>query len=269
MNRFAITLFAAVMGSAAAASAEDLFPDKALEAVVRQQVFEKRGKAEPLTEADVANISTVSSLKGSGIKSLKGLEKCPQLALLELPDNEIADLSPLRGLKKLQSLTLSGNKIGSIEPLGECPALQYINLENNQVADIGAVANLKALNSLYLGGNKIEDLKPVENLPKLWTLSVGKNPLKNLQPIETLGWLTSLSLNETGIDSLASFKLPRGVDFINLRDNKIADLGPIIEWAKSDAEGRYRQFLRLYLRGNPVPDAQREELKSLGVRLHE
>src|SRR5262249_36887819 len=56
-------------------AAEDLFPDKNLEAAVRQEVFEKRNKPDPLVEADVVNISQVIG-KGKKITNLKGLEKC-------------------------------------------------------------------------------------------------------------------------------------------------------------------------------------------------
>ncbi|MEO1970265.1 MAG: hypothetical protein ABGX07_01850, partial [Pirellulaceae bacterium] len=70
---------------------QDLFPDKNLESVVRREVFAKRDNQEPLTEDDVKNISQVRG-RGKGIKSLKGLEKCRSLALIELADNEIADL---------------------------------------------------------------------------------------------------------------------------------------------------------------------------------
>src|SRR5215510_15321515 len=82
--------------------ADDLFPDKNLEEAVRQEVFEKRGKKEPLVEADVLNISQVRG-KGKKIANLPGLEKCKSLALIELDNNEISDLAPLKDLKQLQS----------------------------------------------------------------------------------------------------------------------------------------------------------------------
>ena len=61
-----------------AALAQDLFPDKALEAAVRREVFEKRYNAEPLTLDDVKSISQVVA-KGKGIKSLEGLQNCKAL----------------------------------------------------------------------------------------------------------------------------------------------------------------------------------------------
>src|SRR6266550_798849 len=84
--------------SFAATFADDLFPDKNLEAVVRQNVFEKRNKPDPLVEADVVNISTIVG-KGKKIANLQGLEKCKSLALLDLENNDITDLEPIKELK--------------------------------------------------------------------------------------------------------------------------------------------------------------------------
>src|SRR4026209_1402465 len=71
-------------------AADELFPDKNLEAIVRQYVFEKRNKPDPLVEADVVNISGIKwekSLKLAGkIANLQGLEKCKSLASIELPN---------------------------------------------------------------------------------------------------------------------------------------------------------------------------------------
>src|SRR5262245_1740925 len=50
-----------------------IFPDKNLEAVVRYYVFEKRNTDKPVTEQDVANISTIAG-KDKGIADLTGLE---------------------------------------------------------------------------------------------------------------------------------------------------------------------------------------------------
>ena len=71
-----------------------IFPDKNLEAVVRRNVFEKRDNDEPLTAKDVENISTIEG-KGKGVRDLRGLEHCRSLALIDLEDNDIADIDPI------------------------------------------------------------------------------------------------------------------------------------------------------------------------------
>ncbi len=119
--------------------ADELFPDKALEAVVRKEVFAKRYNDEPLTKEDVEKISQVEG-KDAGIKSLQGLEHCLRVQLIDLEDNEIENLAPLAELKMLQSVNLAGNKIKDIDPLKKLDRMQYLQLERNQIESIEAVA---------------------------------------------------------------------------------------------------------------------------------
>ena len=80
-----------------------IFPDKKLEAAVRKFVFDKRDTDKPITEADVANLSTIQGV-GMGIKDLSGLEKCRSLASLDLAKNAITNLGPIAELTSIQVL---------------------------------------------------------------------------------------------------------------------------------------------------------------------
>src|SRR2546428_9638299 len=121
----------------AAESSSDapVFKDKNLEKAVRKFVFEKRDNDKPITEADVANLSTIPG-GAMDIADLSGLEKCLNLASLELPKNKIKDLAPLKGLGRLQFLDLADNQVEEIAPLAEVKALQYLELSNNRVKDL-------------------------------------------------------------------------------------------------------------------------------------
>ncbi|MFM8327143.1 MAG: hypothetical protein ACKN9U_19980, partial [Pirellulaceae bacterium] len=69
MSHFArlIPVVAAVFSCVAGPlAAQSVFPDKALEAAVRKEVFAKRFNEEPITADDVKNISQVVA-KGKGI----------------------------------------------------------------------------------------------------------------------------------------------------------------------------------------------------------
>ena len=111
------------------------FPDKALEEAVRREVFEKRYNKQPITKDDVANISRVVGT-GLKIKNLEGLQHCRALMLIDLRDNEIADLKPIAQLKRLQSVTLAGNKIKDIKPLADLVAMQLLDLSRNEVLSL-------------------------------------------------------------------------------------------------------------------------------------
>jgi len=273
--RWPVALFAIALLSFAArpATADDLFPDKNLEAVVRQYVFEKRMKTDPLVEADVANISTIVG-KGKKIANLQGLEKCKSLALLDLENNEISDISAIKDLKLIQSLTLAKNKIKDIGPLGGLTGIQYLEVSNNEVADLAPLANVKALTNLYASHNQIKDLSPLANLPKLISLYLDGNPIENFQALSTLPKLERLDLRSTGISDLSPLAAHTEWTYLFLNNNKITDLSVLVAAAKKDFEGqkRFAPFWRLYIGDNPLSDAakgaQLDELKKYGTRVH-
>src|SRR5438105_205609 len=96
-----LLLCSAFIGYAADDQPKELFPDKGLEKAVRKSVYEKRDNDKPLVESDLANISIIQA-GNMGISSLAGLEKCEVLASLEAGRNDISDLTPLKGMERLQ-----------------------------------------------------------------------------------------------------------------------------------------------------------------------
>ncbi len=176
--------------------AEDTFPDKALEAAIRQEVFAKRYNKEPITADDVKSISRVVG-KGKKIESLEGMQHCKAIMEIDLENNAISDLGPIRELKLLQSVNLAGNKIESIEAMMELKNLQYLELSRNKVSDLEPLKAMTNMRSLYLTDNRIKSLKPLSEMKKVWTLYAGKNPIEDFSAIGKLAWLESLDFHET------------------------------------------------------------------------
>jgi Leucine-rich repeat (LRR) protein len=250
--------------------AQDLFPDKGLEAAVRREVFAKRNNAEALTKDDVKNISQVKA-KGKAIKNLEGMQHCVSVQEIDFENNEIVDLKPLADLKLIQSINLAGNKIENIEPLAALSRVQYLELSRNAVIDIYPLSNMSNMRSLYLSENKIEKIDVVKALPKVWTLYLAGNQVKDFAPIGEMKWLTSLDLKNCGVTDLSFLKNLTELNYLMVVDNKIKDLTPLVEMANGDKERRFSPFWRLYLAGNPLEDKamseQIEALKKLGARI--
>src|ERR1700682_4976239 len=79
-------------------------PDKALEQAVRSYIFDKKDKPdEPLTEEDLKKVFSLEA-KGQKIKDLTGLEKCVNVQLINLANNDVTDVTALKELKYLESL---------------------------------------------------------------------------------------------------------------------------------------------------------------------
>jgi|tagenome__1003787_1003787.scaffolds.fasta_scaffold20731015_2 internalin A len=259
----------AVDTAARAATAEDLFPDKNLEAAVRQEVFEKRNKPDPLVEADVVNISQVRG-NGRKISNLKGLEKCKSIALIELANNEITDLEPLKELKLIQSCDLAKNKIKDLAPLAALTGIQYLVISDNQVSDLSPLSGIKALVNLYASHNQIKDLSPLAGTPKLISLYLDGNPLEGIQALAPLKNLERLDLRGCGISDLSPLAGHTEWRYLFLDNNKITDLSVLVEAAKKDFEGqkRFAPFWQLYVGNNPLSDEaktkQLAEIKKYG-----
>jgi len=271
LSSITIVLFWATFASQAM-SAEDVFPDKGLEAAVRQEVFAKRYNKDPITADDVKSISRVIG-KGKKIESLEGLQHCKAIMEIDLENNSITDLAPIRDLKLLQSLNLAGNQIESIKALSELKLLQYLELSRNKISDLDPLKSMTNMRSLYLSENRIKTFSSLSEMKKVWTLHAAMNPIEDFSAIGDLTWLESLDLSETNLKELGFLKSLNEVKRLSLAKNKIEDLNQIVSWCKADAAGsrRFALFLMLDLRMNPLREEakskQVSKLKELGVRV--
>jgi Leucine-rich repeat (LRR) protein len=272
LNRWlAVTTVIFVTTSIAHGQETSIFPDKALEAIVRKSVFEKRNTDQPILAKDVEKISTIKAPK-AGIKSIAGLEHCRELRELNLADNQIEDIAPLSGLKYLQSLDVSNNKVASLEALKPLQMLQYLNMAGNQIADLSPLAGHATIWALYLEKNKIADIAVVADLPKLVALYLDDNQVKDISVLAKLTKLERIGLTRNQVTDISPLAASIYWKFLFLEENQIADLAPLVDMCKKDLADRKRfaPFVRVYLEGNPLSDAgkaQLEELKGLGIRL--
>jgi Leucine-rich repeat (LRR) protein len=270
--RFNVVVPFFLMGWSCCLFAEDIFPDKALEAAIRQEVFAKRYTTDPITAEDVKSISRVVG-KGKKIASLEGLQHCKAIMEIDLENNAISDLGPVRELKLLQSVNFAGNQIESIEALTDLTKLQYLELSRNKISDLEPLKSMSNMRSLYLTDNQIASLAPLAEMKKVWTLYAGKNPIKDFEAIGKLAWLESLDLHETDLKDLAFLVTLTELKRLTLAKNKIDDLANLVEMCEKDASGprRFAPFLKLDLRDNPLSETakttQVAKLKEMGVRI--
>jgi internalin A len=268
-----LVTLALLSGGVPAARAAGPIPDKGLEAAVRQQVFEKRDKPDELTEDDLKKVFILEG-RNKGIKDLTGLEKCPNLALINLAGNEIEKVDALKDLKTLQSLDLSKNTIVDIAPLANVKALQFVELSDNQIASVEPLADMPKLSALYIAGNKLTTAAPLAKLPKLSSLDLARNQLTEVKDLAgVIPNLMTFKITGNKVADLSPFAAAAPRMLLLMENNAITDLAPLVEACKKDAEGekRFAPFLRLYLAGNPLSDAakgpQLEALKAAGVRI--
>ncbi len=260
-----------LLGQAAEPTVPDVvFKDKNLEKAVRKFVIEKRDSDKPLNETDLSNLSTIQG-NGMEITDLSGLEKCINLASLDLARNKISNLEPIKGLTKIQFLNLAANKIEDVQPLSGIIALQYLELSGNQLKTIEPLKGLTNMASLYLSTNNLTDISPVLGFTRLSSLYLDHNKLKSIPPGNQWRGLSSLSASHNSISDLAPIMNLDRLFYLLMENNKIRDLGPWPDLSNARATNEFLPFLNLYLKGNPLNSAAKKKLgklKEIGTKVN-
>ena len=194
-------------------SDEVFIPDTALRTYIEKELNKSPGEA--ITRADM---NTLESLWAVGeIKNLKGLETAKNLQSLDLPFNQISDLTPLANLDMLQYLVLGKNQISDLTPLANLDMLRTLHISSNQISDLTPLANLDMLRTLGFPHNQVSDLTPLTNLSNLQDVYFKQNNVSDLSPLTALPYLKRLDarvnpLSETSINEHIPALQSRGVD---------------------------------------------------------
>ena len=149
-----------------------------------------------------------------GIKSIKGLEYAVNLEQIKLNENEIADISPLRNLKKLRYIELQRNRIVDVSPLAGLTELRYLKLYNNLIEDVTPLAGLTKLKGLDLHYNVTvtkeegkevkskgitEVSEAIKDMKELEFLDLSANRITNVKGLEILTHIKDLDLSGNNI----------------------------------------------------------------------
>ena len=198
------------------------------------------------------------------IKSLVGLEKAINLKQLTISNNwedssgSLRDISPLRGLTKLELLRLSHNDIIDISPLEGLTNLKHLFISHNQIENIDAVRNLTNLESLDLARNKgskrISDITPIENLTKLKLLGLSDANVPDISVLKNLVHLETFMSNSSNIKDISVLKNAKNLQILYLDNNQISDVSVVKDLVK---------LKELYLRHNNVSEIDVSKLSKL------
>lgn len=91
------------------------------------------------------------------IAKISGLAQCSSLLTLDLSQNPIGNLSPIK-LPKLEELRLSSLKLITSLELTPFPNLKILDLSNNDFPHLGNLTHLASMNLLLIDGNKLTTL---------------------------------------------------------------------------------------------------------------
>ncbi|OQX56639.1 MAG: hypothetical protein B5M53_00425 [Candidatus Cloacimonas sp. 4484_209] len=215
-------------GNQVRADQEVTFPDKNLERVIREKIGKTWG---PIYRNDLIKFKQLIA-NDREIKSIKGLEYCINLTILDLGMNNISNVSPLANLTNLTTLSLRVNNISDISPLSDLTNLIWLALECNNISDISPLSNLIDLRELDLQRNNVSDISPLSNLTNLKKLFLGENNIFDFSPLSNLTTLEVLWLNKTNISDISTLTNLIDLTELYLRENNISDISPLANLTK-------------------------------------
>jgi hypothetical protein len=140
------------------------------------------------------------------LTSIDGLQGCPLLEALFLPDNSIRAISGLDYCTNLRELQLNGNQIERIEGLQQLPALEVLMLCDNKVSSMDGIEHCRSLKRLWLAGNRISCVgtyvvRGFVSTVFFWYFLI--NSVAFLSVLDSLQALEELNLAENLISSFA------------------------------------------------------------------
>ncbi|WGK70112.1 COR domain-containing protein [Candidatus Haliotispira prima] len=188
--------------------------------------------------------ATTLDLSDLGLKELPSeISRLKHLNTLDCSENEITDLSPLKGLGSLNELDCSENEIRDVSPLGGLGSLNTLNCSDNQIRDLSPLTGLSSLNRLDCSDNQIRDLSSLAGLDSLNELFCPSNQITDLSPLAGLDSLNELFCFGNQIKDLSPLAGLGSLNTLHCSNNQITDLSPL----------RGLSFLnRLHCWSNPI-----------------
>ena len=144
------------------------------------------------------------------------------------------DLSPLAGLRSLETLELPMNCIteAGLDVLARLPRLRVLNIAANRISSLAGLEGATSLEVLSAYGNDISDLGPVAALGNLRTLDLTGNRVVSLAPLVSLGELRVLRARVNAVTDLAPLAELAELAVLDVGFNDIRDLLPLASCSK-------------------------------------
>ena len=180
--------------------------------------------------AIAANGATLEHLElyDNQLKSLRGVEACPKLRVLDVSFNVIRATNQVAICSELEECYIAANKLRSIDGFQRLEKLTKLDLGANRIRSIvGLPSNIK---HLFLGKNRIERIDHLNHLTSLKVLDVQSNRLTSLENAFTSDVHANLqelylAHNAIGPDLLPSHLAPlTSLSTLDLSHNRLTTL---------------------------------------------
>lgn len=172
---------------------------------------------------DQSREKLINNLETKGSSALQGISDLTCLAVLDLTETSVSDLSPLSNLTKLKALELGSTSVSDITPLSNLTELQSLNLTGTSVSNLFPLFNLTNLTHLMMMRTPVSDLSPISNLKKLETLQLAESDsVSNISALANVPRLKSLTLYGTSVSDITPLENLKNLERLDLRKTLVS-----------------------------------------------
>jgi Leucine-rich repeat (LRR) protein len=173
-------------------------------------------------QLDEAGILIGLNLSDNQLTDITPLKDLTSLTFLDLRQNQLTDITPLSKLTSLTSLDLSQNQLTDITPLAALTSLTSLDLGNNRLTDIASLAELPSLNNLKLGSDNIYTYTFGKHTVS--TIDMRNNHYLNIAQLSLLKSLKTLHLGAIGLKDISPLHELPFLTELNVKNNDLSDI---------------------------------------------
>ena len=217
-----------------------VFTDPNLEELIREKLNRPEGNIYSFHLQSIKELDAT----GKDIESLEGIEILSGLTRLNLEDNRVKDVTPLRHLHDLKDLSLRNNYITDLSDINfdsiKSLPLKRLSLRHNVVrppveeqirlSDINILKHFHELEELELRDNHIENITPLGELTGLKILDICQNPLEDgdISALKEMTGLLELNLRETNLKDITPISGLTELIYLNIHSNPdLSTIAPV------------------------------------------
>ncbi len=167
------------------------------------------------------------NLDGTRVSDLSPLRGLPELWSISADDTFVADLAPLASLPGLRTLWLNRTPVRDLTPLSDLRLLEYLLLEATAVIDLTPLRRMRSLSNLSLQGTRVADISVLAEAGNIMLLSLDRSEVADIGPLRALRRLARLSLLGTAVQDVSPLAGLKHLAGLNLTGSQVADLRPL------------------------------------------
>ncbi len=144
---------------------------------------------------------------GGALLDMSVLRKCPHLAVVEIPGQNVRVLDGLEGHRNLHTVDVSSTRVADLGPLAGLPCLAVLRLRHTRVTTLTPLASVPTLEELDIAHTAVADISALRQLPALASLDLRATPVTDLAVLADMAALRRVVVQRLDVDRYAIDRL--------------------------------------------------------------